>query len=100
LPLKQGQFPARGLTPGQKVLVVATPGQGGASAIGGSTGTGPGGGGGRAAGTGGTVVDVGGVNPATQVTVVDVQVADSDGVAVARLASTGDLALILLPAGR
>jgi hypothetical protein len=26
LPLKQGQFPSRGLTSGQKVLIVSTPG--------------------------------------------------------------------------
>jgi len=34
------------------------------------------------------------------VTVVDVRVDASDGVQVAQLASTGNLALILLPAGR
>ena len=92
LPLKQGQFPARGLTPGQKVLIVATPGQGGTGATGSSTRSGhP---------TDGTVVDVGGMNAATQSTVIDVRVADADGVGVAQLASTGNLSLILLPAGR
>jgi hypothetical protein len=40
------------------------------------------------------------MNPATQVTVIDVQVSADAGVAVARLASTGNLALILLPTGR
>ena len=29
LPLKEGQFPVRGLTPGQQVLIVPTPGSGG-----------------------------------------------------------------------
>ena len=97
LPLKQGQFPARGLTPGQKVLIVATPGQGGAGSTGSSTGNGSGR---TTSASDGTVVDVGGMNAATQITVVDVRVADADGVGVAQLASTGNLALILLPAGR
>jgi len=39
------------------------------------------------------------MNPATQVSVVDVRVDPAAGVAVARLGSTGNLALILLPAG-
>jgi hypothetical protein len=94
LPLKEGQFPARGLAPGQEVLIVPTPG----STVSNS-------------GTGGTnappdrpiegiVAEVGVVNPTTQVTVVDVRVREADGPAVAQLASTGNLALILLPAGR
>lgn len=100
LPLKQGQFPARGLTPGQKVLIVATPG---------TNGTAPGGSApnssGQAAttpprGLDATVMDVGSLNQATQVTVVDVRVSDADGVSAAQLASTGNLALISLPAGR
>lgn len=94
LPVKQGQFPARGLSPGQQVRIVATPGQGGAASAGGS-----------ASGVAGSavdavVVDVGGVNPATGLSVIDVLVAGTDGTSVARLASTGDLAVILLPAGR
>jgi len=40
------------------------------------------------------------MNQATQITVVDVQVSTDSGVQVAQLASTGNLALILLPAGR
>lgn len=101
LPLKQGQFAARGLTAGEKVLIVATPGQGGAV----TGNTAPGGrsaspGTSSPAGIDGTVVDVGGLNQATQVTVVDVRVASADGVQVAQLASTGNVALILLPAGR
>src|SRR5439155_11526001 len=46
LPLKQGQFPARGLVPGQKVLIVATPGSaglaGGAGSSPGATSSAPG----------------------------------------------------------
>jgi hypothetical protein len=94
LPLKEGQFPVRGLTPGQQVLIVPTPGSGGL--VGGS---------GAASGTPGrstaaTVADVGAINPTTQVTVVDVRVREVDGPTVAQLAATGSLALVLLPAGR
>ncbi|WP_249933350.1 SAF domain-containing protein [Blastococcus sp. CCUG 61487] len=98
LPLKEGQFPAGGLSPGQQVLIVATPGSTG-STIGSGT---------PAADTDGardqqvdaTVAEVGPLNQATQVTVVDVRVSADDGVRVAELASTGNLALIVLPAGR
>jgi hypothetical protein len=103
LPLKPGQYPSRGLDPGQKDLIVSTPGQNGsAPTTGSSSSTAPGAGSSGAAtsGTQATVVDVGGTNPATHVTVVDVRVAEADGVQVAQLASTGNLALILLPAGK
>lgn len=103
LPVKQGQFPARGLSAGQKVLVVATPGQNGTLSSSGSTGSGPAGGDSPStpgSGIEATIVDVGGMNAATQITVVDVKVASADGVRAARLASTGNVALILLPAGR
>lgn len=104
LALKPGQFPALGLTAGQKVLIVATPGQNGAAASSPSTASGSPSGGsspsGSTAGIDGTVVDVGGASAATQVTVVDVKVSSADGVRVAQLASTGNVALILLPAGR
>jgi hypothetical protein len=102
LPLKPGQFPARGLSPGQKVLIVATPGQNGSNP-GGSTATGSAGSGASSAGPSsinGIVVDVGAMSAATQVTVIDMKVDAADGVQVAQLASTGNLALILLPAGR
>jgi hypothetical protein len=99
LPLKDGQFPGRGLTPGQRVLVVATPGSGGGA----PASTAPGGTGDGSAsadrGVAATVAGVGSRNPATELTVVDVRVGSADGVSVARLASTGNLALILLPAG-
>lgn len=95
LPLKVGQFPARGFTPGQRVLIVATPGNGGGVAPGGVVTGGA---------TGGqvtaTVAEVGATNAATQVTVVDVLVSSGDGAALADLASTGNLAAVLLPAGR
>lgn len=95
LPLKDGQFPARGLTPGQRVLIVATPGgAGGVAPFGAGTSQGSG----RQIGA--TVAEVGLPNPATQVTVVDVRVGAEDGAAVAGLASTGNLAVVLLPAGR
>jgi hypothetical protein len=95
LPLKQGQFPARGLTPGQKVLIVATPGTNGSTGSGGRSSTAT-----PAPGISGTAAEVGTMNPATQVTVIDVQVSADAGVALAQLASTGNLALILLPTGR
>ena len=95
LPLKEGQFPARGLAPGQPVLIVTTQG---------STGVGTPAGGATSVGGGrqfaATVAEVGQTNPGTQVTVVDVRVGSQDGPAVAALASTGDMALVLLPAGR
>ena len=89
LPLKEGQFPARGLIAGQRVLIVTTPGSGGTSADGGVI----------PPSTEATVAEVGKANPTTQVTVVDVRLREDDGPAVAQLASTGNLALILLPAG-
>jgi SAF domain len=94
LPLKQGQFPARGVAPGQKVLIVATPGTAGSA--GSSSSSAPP----STPGISGTVAEVGSMNQATQITVVDVQVSADSGVEVAQLASTGNLALILLPAGR
>lgn len=95
LPLKEGQFPARGLTSGQHVLIVTTPGS--------NHGVTPADDSGAAGGNrqiAATIAEVGDTNPATQVTVVDVRVGSEDGAAVAGLASTGNLALVLLPAGR
>jgi hypothetical protein len=102
LPLKQGQFPARGLSAGQKVLIVATPGADGTtsgsatsdSATGATGPVGP-----STAGIDGLVADVGAMDQATEMTVIDVQVTSDSGVAVAQLASTGNLALVLLPTG-
>jgi len=89
LPLKEGQFPARGLTAGQRVLIVPTPGTASSSTAGGAT----------PPSTEATVAEVGTANPTTQLTVVDVRLPQDDGPVVAQLASTGHLALILLPAG-
>ena len=90
LPLKVGQLPGRGLTAGQKVLIVQTPGEGT------TEGTPvPG----AASGIPATIAGVGKLDPANGVTVVDVRVSSSAGVSVAQLASTAHLALILLPAG-
>ena len=96
LALKPGQFPARGLAPGQHVLIVATPGMNGTSAASGSTS-----GNDSTAGSGiaAVVAEVGSRDVTTQVTVADVRVPSADGVAAAQLASTGNLAVILLPAG-
>ena len=91
LPLQDGQFPARGLSPGQQVLVVPTPGTNGVTA--------------NATAdrlpnpVEATVAEVGPANATTQVTVVDVHVTQDDGVAVAELASTGNLAIVVLPGG-
>jgi len=90
LPLAVGQLPSRGLVPGQKVLVVATPGRSGVGADDPIPGI-------PATGVAATVATVGATNGATQITVVDVQVPSESGVAVAQLASTGNLAVILLP---
>jgi hypothetical protein len=94
LPLKEGQFPARGLTPGQQVLIVPTPGSAGSTSGTGATSGTP------DRPVEATVAEVGAANPTTQMTVVDVRVREVDGPMVAQLASTGNLALILLPAGR
>lgn len=92
LPLKEGQFPARGLTAGQRVLIVPTPGNTAAPDAG-AAGSAP------PPSTEATVAEVGTTNPTTTVTVVDVRLREDDGPSVAQLASTGNLALILLPAG-
>jgi hypothetical protein len=94
LPLEEGQFPARGLTPGQQVLIVPTPGPTGSVSETGATG------GTTDRPTEATIAEVGPASRTTQVTVVDVRVRDADGPTLARLASTGSLALILLPTGR
>ena len=92
LPLLEGQFPARGLSPGQQILIVSTPGANGAVATDETLD-------GQAEPVEATVADVGATNPTTQVTVVDVQLSQDDGAAAARLASTGNLAIIVLPVG-
>lgn len=93
LPLQDGQFPARGLAPGQPILIVPTPGQAAPTADGGS-GAAP------ARSIDAIVAEVGETNPTTQLTVVDARLPAADGPTVARLASTGNLAVVLLPEGR
>lgn len=93
LPLKPGQFPAVGVKAGQRVLIVATPGSGAPAPAGPSAGQGSG-------GIAATVAEVGEQSPVTLVTVVDVRVAAADGPQLARLASTGNLAVLVLPPGR
>ncbi len=92
---KEGQLPAQGLTPGEKLLIVSTP----AADIGGST---TGGSATKPPSTRlqGIVVDVGRVNPSTGVTVVDVRVPESRGVELAQIAASGGFELVALPAGR
>lgn len=96
LALKPGQYPVRGVAPGQAVLVVQTPGTG-------STGGGPVASGDGAAfpsaGTKAVVSEVGAANPTSGVTVIDVRVPAEMGGPLAALASTGNAVLILLPAG-
>ena len=59
LGLKQGQFPARGLSAGQRVLVVATPGSGTGSSSSGSSASPT-----QTAGTKATVTEVGSTDAA------------------------------------
>jgi SAF domain len=84
---KPGQLPARGLAPGDQVLAVPVPGdQADATATGAGTAV-P-----------GQVVQVGPADADGAVT-VDLVVGKDTGPRLAALASTGRLALILLPAG-
>lgn len=86
LALKEGQLPSRGLTPGVKVRIVGTPGQQLQPTETTDSGS-----------FQGTVANVGAMNPQTQLTVVDVQVANADAEAIAKLASTGNVAVIVVP---
>jgi hypothetical protein len=109
LALKEGQFPIRGLVAGDHVLVVATPGTNGTAAAtsslpngtptDGTASSSPGVVSTTSTGIEATITDVGSRDATTQITVVDVRVATADGVPLAQLASTGNLALVLLPAG-
>ncbi len=92
LALKDGQLPARGVSPGQQVLIVATPSGAGGSTVGASAPP-------QTQGIRAIVVESGSANAATGVTVVDVRVLATDGFAVAQLAAAGNLTLLLLPTG-
>lgn len=90
LPLADGRLPARGLRMGQTVVVVSTlsstaPASPAAA---------------QDPGVVATVSEVGATNPATGITVVDVTVGTADGSRLAQLAATGNVSVILLPAGR
>ena len=89
LGLKAGQFPARGLDPGQHVWIIATPGTGNAG----------GGAAVSAAATEAVVAEVGRTDDATGVTVIDVRVPSAAAVALGQFASTGNLLVLLLPTG-
>lgn len=93
LPLAEGRLPARGLSPGQTVLLVTTPTANGTPPASSPASTTP-------PGVLATVTEVGTTNPATGVTVVDVTVGAQAGAQLAELAATGNLSLVLLPAGR
>lgn len=99
LPLKDGQFPERGVRPGQRVQVVNTPGDAASQDTAGS-GNAPLSGNSAGRVFAATVADVGNRNADSQVTVVDVRVSAADAVAVAGLASTGNAAILLLPPGK
>lgn len=92
LPLKLGQLPARGLSPGEKVTIVATPGSNGTSS---NSTTAP-----STTGTNATVAEVGSLDASSGVTVVDVRVPAAASVALAQLAATGNATVLLLPPGR
>jgi hypothetical protein len=91
LGLKEGQLPARGLAAGQHVLIISTPGDGNSGAV--SNASVP------SSSTRAVVTEVGRADPASGVTVVDVRVPANDAIALGQLASTGNLTVLLLPAG-
>lgn len=93
LPLKQGQMPARGLSPGQHVTIVSTPSSDGASSAGGSSTP-------AATSTNATIAEVGATNASSEITVVDVRVPTASSVALAQLAATGNATVLLLPPGK
>ena len=87
LPLRSGQMPARGLAPGDRTLVVPVPGNDGGTEA--RMDPPP---------VAATVVGVGDRDE-DGVTTVDVAVPDTAGPGLAELASTGRVAVLLLPAG-
>lgn len=90
LPMKPGQYPNQGLIPGDHVLVVSTPGTN-------STGDAKGNSSPDQTTINAVITDIGAPDKSTEVTVIDVRVDNADGLALAQLASTGNLAMILLP---
>lgn len=88
LPLKVGQMPAGGVVAGQKVQIVGTPG----TAVGQSTPW-------ATTAFAGVVMNVGGRDTSTGITVLDVRLDSGSAANVARLASTGNLSVLALPVG-
>jgi hypothetical protein len=89
LQLKPGQLPAVGVSPGERVLLVATPVDTAAA---------------TAAGTPAdpieaSVAESGVPDAATGVTVVDVLVPQDAGVSLARMAASGNVTVVVLPPG-
>jgi hypothetical protein len=89
LQLKPGQLPAVGVSPGERVLLVATPVDTAAA---------------TAAGTladpiEASVAESGVPDAATGVTVVDVRVPQDAGVSLARMAASGNVTVVVLPPG-
>jgi SAF domain len=89
LQLKPGQMPSVGVTPGQQVLLVATPVDTSQSA----------GAGAPADPIEATVAESGEPDAATAVTVVDVRVSQDVGVSLARMAASGNVTVVVLPPG-
>jgi hypothetical protein len=89
LQLKPGQLPAVGVTPGQQVLLVATPVDTAAAAAAG----------GPADPIKASVAESGTPDPSTGVTVVDVRVPQNTGVSLARMAASGNVTVVVLPPG-
>lgn len=94
LPLKLGQMPARGLSPGEKITIVATPSSDGTSSAGSSSAA-P-----STSGTDAVVAEVGSPDASSGLTVVDVRVPADASVALARLGASGNATVLLLPPGR
>lgn len=91
LAVKLGQMPATGVSSGRRVLIVPTPKSGPAGAAPADS---------DAESIAATVAHVSAKDAASGVTVVDVRVADAQAEGLARLAATGDFAVVLLPPGK
>jgi hypothetical protein len=92
LQLKPGQLPAVGVAPGQLVWLVDTPVD---TSQGAQAGVQPS----AVDPIQATVAESGEPDPATLVTVVDVRVPQDQGVSLARMAASGNVTVVLLPAG-
>jgi SAF domain len=88
LQLKPGQLPSIGVTPGQQVLLVATPADTAAASAGA-----------LADPIVATVAESGEPDAATAVTVVDVRVSQDAGASLARMAASGNVTVVVLPPG-